>query len=212
MFVKKALIMVDLQNDFCPGGRLAVPHGDEVIHLANQIQAYFELVIATQDWHPERHISFASTHQKNIGDLVQVEEIEQILWPDHCVQNSKGADLHPRLNRSRIHKFIYKGTNHHLDSYSAFFDNAHKQQTGLHDYLQRQKIRHVYILGLATDYCVKYSALDAIKLGYIVTVIQDACRGVELNIGDSANALSEMRKAGVNIIMSAEIMQQRQVS
>ncbi|RDI48800.1 bifunctional nicotinamidase/pyrazinamidase [Aquicella lusitana] len=207
MAKKKALIMVDLQNDFCEGGHLAVPGGDEVIPLANQLQDYFDLVVATQDWHPQDHMSFASNHPAyGIGDVIVVDEIPQVLWPDHCVQHSKGAEFHPDLNTQKIEKIFHKGTDKKIDSYSAFFDNAHRRSTGLGEYLRSKEIEDVYIMGLATDYCVKYSSLDAAHLGFNVYVIEDACRGVELNPGDVARSWEEMRESGAHVVHSSDIL------
>lgn len=208
MINKKALILVDLQNDFCQGGRLAVPDGEAVVPIANQLQPYFDLIIATQDWHPQDHMSFASNHPEyGVGDVIVVDDISQVLWPDHCIQNSNGAKFHPALHTERIAKIFHKGIDKKIDSYSAFFDNAHKRSTGLGDYLHAEKINQVYILGLATDYCVKYSSLDAAHLGLDVSVIVDGCRGVELNLGDTNAALLEMKKAGVKLISSTEFLQ-----
>lgn len=199
--------MVDLQNDFCPGGSLAVPGGDEIIPIANQLQNHFDVVVATQDWHPEDHMSFAANHPGyQPGNTIMVNGYIQVLWPSHCVQNTKGALFHPKLSTEGVHKIIYKGTNKEIDSYSAFFDNAHLRSTELREYLETQKIKDVYIMGLATDYCVKYSALDAAQLGFNVYLIQDACRGVELHAGDIANAMSEMQTAGVKFVSSHEIV------
>lgn len=201
-----ALIMVDLQNDFCAGGSLAVPEGDAVIPLANQLQKKFNLVIATQDWHPADHMSFASNNPGTaVGDRIQVRNMEQILWPDHCIQNSHGAELHPQLDTSKIKKIIFKGTDKTIDSYSAFFDNGHLKSTGLADYLLQENISHIYLLGLATDYCVLFSSLDAAQLGFKVHLIVDACKGVELHPGDIEKALQKMRDAGVIMITSKEI-------
>jgi len=186
---KKALIMIDLQNDFCSEGSLAVNGAEEAVLLANQLQPFFDLIIATQDWHPEEHHSFVD------------------LWPVHCVQNTTGAALHDHLNQVRIDKIFYKGMHEKVDSYSAFFDNEHLYATGLGGYLQSKKVTEVYLLGLATDYCVKYSCLDALQLGFKVYVIADACRAVELNVGDSEQALREMEAAGAIIISSSQIMQ-----
>lgn len=203
---KKALIMVDLQNDFCTGGNLAVPGGEEVIPLANQLQAKFDIVIATQDWHPVDHVSFAANHaNKKIGDVVMVDDIPQILWPVHCVQGSDGAELHADLDISKVKKIFHKGSDKNIDSYSAFFDNEHLRSTGLGDYLRSLYVQDVYLLGLATDYCVKYSAHDAVKLGFNVFVIEDACRGVELQSGDVGNAIAEMRAAGVKVVSSNDL-------
>lgn len=207
---KTALILVDLQNDFCPGGNLAVPGGDEVIPIANQLQPLFDIVIATKDWHPQDHMSFASNHPgKNIGEVILVNDLEQILWPDHCIQGSKGAELHPLLETTNITNYFLKGVDKTVDSYSAFFDNAHLRSTGLADYLLAHKIEDIYILGLATDYCVRFSCLDAVHLGFSVHVIEDACRGVELKEGDIAAAFAEMKNEGVNIVRAKDIQLSR---
>lgn len=208
MAKKRALILIDLQNDFCPGGSLAVSHGDDVVPLANQLQEYFELVVATKDWHPKEHKSFASNHPEGvIGKSIILNGISQILWPDHCVQNSKGAELHPQLNTKKIKKFFHKGIDKEIDSYSAFFDNQHLRSTGLGDYLRSENVEEIFLAGLATDYCVKYSALDALHLGFQVYILQDACRGVELQQGDSARALDEMEAAGIKLIYVKDILQ-----
>ena len=197
----RALILVDLQNDFLPGGALPVPRGDEIIPIANRLQPAFDLVIATQDWHPVGHGSFASTYPgRKPGDLGELAGLPQVLWPDHCVQGSRGARFHAVLDRTRVMKVFKKGTDPEIDSYSTFFDNAHRKSTGLGDYLRDAGITDVYLLGLATDYCVKYSALDAVHLGFRTHVVLDGCRGVELQPGDSAAAVEEMRRAGVEIV------------
>jgi nicotinamidase/pyrazinamidase len=204
--VKKALVLVDLQNDFIPGGSLAVREGDAVIPIANALQKKFNLVVATQDWHPQNHGSFASNHPgKHPGDMITLGGLPQVLWPDHCVQGSRGARFHPVLNRTHIAKVFRKGTDPEIDSYSTFFDNAHRKSTGLGDYLKHEKVTDVYLAGLATDYCVKYSALDAVHLGFKTHVILDACRGVELKPGDTKKAIEEMRKAGVEILTSDDL-------
>lgn len=204
---KKALILVDLQNDFCTGGNLAVPRGEEVVLLANQLLPHFDLIIATKDWHPADHMSFASQHAgRRIGDVIAVAGAGQVLWPDHCVQESSGAEFHPALDTQRIHKIFLKGTDKQIDSYSAFFDNAHLRATGLSEYLREQQVEEVYIMGLATDYCVKFSVLDALGLGFNVFLINDACRGVELHAGDIKRALAEMEKAGAKIVNVKEIV------
>lgn len=205
--MKKALILVDLQNDFCEGGNLAVPHGSEVVVLANQLQTYFDYVVATKDWHPEDHTSFHTNHPgQNVGDVIEVGGIAQVLWPEHCIQNSKGAEWHPEFNSKNVHRVFYKGIDKNIDSYSAFFDNKHLRSTGLGEYLRSKQVKHVYIMGLTTDYCVKYSALDAAKLGFYVYIIQDGCRGVELKTGDVERSLQEMREAGVAIVNSTDII------
>ena len=208
MTKKKALILVDLQNDFCAGGNLAVPGGDEVIPLANKLQPCFDLVIATQDWHPADHMSFATNHPEyGVGDTIVVDDIPQVLWPDHCVQHGKGAQFHPDLDTHKITKIFHKGTDKKIDSYSAFFDNAHKRSTGLADYLHAEGVEDVYIMGLATDYCVKYSALDAVHQGFKVSVMMDACRGVGLKPHDIEEAWSEMQAAGVTLIQSKDVIE-----
>lgn len=199
----KALILVDIQNDFLPGGALAVSNGDEVIPVANHVSPKFELVFATQDWHPRDHGSFAANHPgKKVGDVVDLNGLSQILWPVHCVQNTRGAEFVAGLRTDRITMVFRKGTDPGIDSYSTFFDNAHRRSTGLADYLRGQGVREVAILGLATDYCVKFSVLDARELGFDVRVIEDGCRGVNLKPSDSADAIEEMRRAGAAIVTS----------
>ena len=198
---KPALIMVDLQNDFCFGGSLAVPDADAIIPLANQLQKKFDLIIATKDWHPSDHTSFASNHSgKKAGEIITIDNTLQVLWPDHCVQNTRGFEFHPALDTSQIKKIFYKGTDRTIDSYSAFFDNAHLRATGLADYLHEQHVNTLYIMGLATDYCVRYSCLDALQLGFDVFFIQDACRGVGLEEGDVARAINEIEIMGGRLV------------
>lgn len=200
------LILVDLQNDFCAGGSLEVPGGDQVIPIANQLLPKFDLVVATQDWHPHDHTSFAINHPGcAIGDTVIIDDIHQILWPEHCVQDTLGAEFHPQLHEGNIQRIFHKGIDKKIDSYSAFFDNAHRRSTGLGDYLKRQHVENVYIMGLATDYCVKYSSLDAAHLEFTVYVIQDGCRGVNLHPDDVDNAYREMQAAGVKLIQSMDV-------
>ncbi len=202
----KTLLMVDLQNDFCPGGALAVPAGDEVIPLANRLQEHFDLVLATQDWHPPDHGSFASRHPgRKPGEVIELDGLQQVLWPDHCVAGSRGAELVKALRRDRIRWIFRKGTDPRIDSYSGFFDNARRKATGLGKFLASKSIRSLTILGLATDYCVKYTALDARLLGFETVVVVDACRGVGLTPDDVDTAWREMRKAGVRIVDSGEI-------
>jgi nicotinamidase/pyrazinamidase len=200
----KALVLVDLQYDFMPEGALAVAEGNQTVPVANRLIPHFELVVASQDWHPENHGSFVTQHPgKEVGDLVDLNGIQQIVWPVHCVQNSAGAALHADLDRSRIDRVFLKGTDRNIDSYSAFYDNGHLKSTGLGDYLKEQGVGSVTIMGLATDYCVKYSVLDARGLGFDVRLVEDGCRGVELNAGDVQAAIEEMKKAGVAIVNSA---------
>lgn len=197
----KALLLIDIQNDFLPGGALAVPHGDEVVSVANRLMPEYELVIATQDWHPADHRSFASQHSgKHIGDVVELDGLKQVLWPDHCVEGTPGTELAAGLNREGIHHVVYKGTDRDIDSYSGFFDNARRKSTGLHELLRKHGVDEVHVMGLATDYCVRATALDAADLGYRTVVLREGIRGVELNPGDCARAVDEMVKAGTLII------------
>jgi nicotinamidase/pyrazinamidase len=202
----KALIIVDLQNDFLPGGALPVPHGDEVIPLANELQSRFDIVVATKDWHPPNHGSFAANHPgKKPGDRIILDGIEQILWPTHCVRNTHGAQFASAFHTSRIAHVFHKGIDPLIDSYSTFFDNAHRRHTGLAHYLSERSIKNVYLVGLALDYCVKYSALDARQLGLNTHVILDGCRGIDLEPGDIDRALDEMKRAGAKMLKSAEL-------
>lgn len=197
----KALILIDLQNDFMPGGALAVPRGDEVVAVANRLAQRFEHVIATQDWHPADHHSFASRHPgKQPGDVIELDGLEQVLWPDHCVQKSAGADFNADLDVGRIHTVIQKGSDPLLDSYSAFFDNAHRRATGLYAHLKAAGVDEVYLMGLATDYCVKFSALDAAELGLRTHVVREGCRGIDLAPGDISRAWGEMAAAAIEIV------------
>lgn len=196
----KALILVDIQNDFLPGGALAVPSGDEVISVANRLMPRYRIVVATQDWHPANHSSFASRHPgRSVGEVVVVAGIDQVLWPDHCVQGSPGAELAAGLNAGAIHHVVRKGTDQTIDSYSGFFDNDHRKATGLAAYLKQQGVTAVDVMGLATDYCVKFTALDAVELGFETRLLVDGSRGVELHAGDCSAAISQMRQAGVRI-------------
>jgi nicotinamidase/pyrazinamidase len=196
----KALIIVDVQNDFCPGGALAVPEGDQVVAVINRLQPEFDLVVATQDWHPADHGSFAANHPgRSPGEQIELAGLPQILWPVHCVQGTSGAELHPGLNRERIARVFQKGADPSVDSYSGFFDNGRRASTGLGEYLKEQGASDVYVCGLATDYCVRATALDAASLGFETHLLEDACRGVELRPGDVRRAIDEMRAGGVII-------------
>ena len=202
----KALIIVDVQNDFCPGGALPVPEGDRVVDVINRIQPGFDLVVATQDWHPADHGSFAVNHPgRRPGEQIDLAGLPQILWPVHCVQGTPGAELHPGLDRSRIARVFPKGTDPSVDSYSGFFDNGHRSSTGLGEYLNRQGVTDVYVCGLATDYCVKATALDAVGLGFKTFLIEDACRGVELREGDVQQAIQQMQEQGVVVVQANEL-------
>jgi nicotinamidase/pyrazinamidase len=195
-----ALILVDIQNDFLPGGALAVPDGDAIIPLVNQLLPRFPLVVATQDWHPENHGSFAANHVgKKPFELGELAGEAQMLWPVHCVQGTPGAAFAAALDVARVERVFPKGTEREIDSYSGFFDNGHRRATGLGDYLRERGVTRVFVVGLATDYCVKFTALDARALGFEVTLIEDVCRGVNLGLHDVARALDEMREAGVRI-------------
>jgi len=202
----RALIMVDLQDDFLPGGALAVPRGGEVIPIANGLQDQYDLIVATQDWHPPRHGSFASSHPgKKRGELIELAGLPQVLWPDHCVQGTSGAAFAGALAMNRVEAIFRKGTDPRIDSYSGFFDNGHRKSTGLGDYLKGRGASEIHVLGLATDYCVKFTALDAVRLGFRVALVEDGSRGVELHPGDVARAVEEMRKAGVEVVQSADV-------
>ncbi len=204
--MKRALILVDIQNDFVPGGALAVAEGDKVVPVANRIQKAFDLIVATQDWHPANHGSFASQHPgKKPGDVIDLNGIPQVLWPDHCVQDSKGAEFHPKLDIKRVAKIFQKGVDPAIDSYSGFFDNGHRRGTGMAEYLRSQNVTDIYVAGLATDYCVKFTTLDGRTLGFNVSLIEDACRGVNLNPGASATAIDQMRAAGVHVVNSEDL-------
>lgn len=204
---KKALILVDIQNDFLPGGAFAIANGDEILPFIEKLTDLpFDLIIATQDWHPQNHGSFAANHNKKPGEKIMLNGIEQILWPVHCVQNTKGAELHKKIPRGKIAKIFHKGTDKNIDSYSTFFDNAHQKSTGLADYLAEQKIAEIYLAGLATDYCVKFSALDALKLGFKTHVIIDACRGINVHEQDSVHALNEIKNFGAILTTTEEVV------
>lgn len=202
----KALILVDIQNDFLPTGALPVPEGDQIIDVVNRLQEKFDFIVATQDWHPESHKSFASNHEgKNPGEVIDLNGINQILWPNHCVQNTTGAEFVPELKNEKIKSVFQKGMDQEIDSYSGFFDNDHQSATGLGDYLKDQNINEVFVVGLALDYCVKFTAMDANSLGFKTFVIKDATRGVNINPDDSDKAVEEMRKAGIQVIESTEL-------
>ncbi len=193
----KALIVIDVQNDFCPRGALAVAGGDEIVGGINALMGGFETVVLTQDWHPANHTSFADNHAGAAPfSVVQMPYGPQVLWPRHCVKGSDGAAFHPALNTNAAQMIIHKGFRAQIDSYSAFFENDRATPTGLHGYLQDRGVKDVVLVGLALDYCVAYSALDAAKLGYDVTVQSDLCRAIDLN-GSLADMQAAMRAAGV---------------
>lgn len=198
----KTLIITDVQHDFLPGGALAVPGGDEIIPVINRILPQFNHVFATLDWHPPHHMSFASTHKKKPGDLIWVNGMQQILWPDHCIQNTYGAEIAESLHKEKIEMTFHKGTSPDVDSYSTFFDNARKRSTGLGDYLKKLHLKDLYFVGLATDYCVLYSVLDALDLGFKVWVIRDACRAINIKSDDEQKAFEKMAAHGARVIQS----------
>jgi nicotinamidase/pyrazinamidase len=202
----KVLILVDIQNDFLPGGALAVPDGDAVVPVVNRLQAAFPLVVATQDWHPASHGSFAAQHPgKKVFEQIDLNGLRQTLWPVHCVQGTIGAELVPGLERGRIAKVFPKGTDPAIDSYSGLFDNGRRKSTGLGEWLKAQEVTEVFVCGLATDYCVKFTALDAVHCGFKTYFIEDASRGVNLQPEDVKNAIAEMNGAGISIIHSTNI-------
>jgi nicotinamidase/pyrazinamidase len=193
----EALIVIDLQNDFCTGGALAVPGGEEIVPRVNALLDEFQTRIFTQDWHPADHSSFAANHEgKKPHEVIDMPYGSQILWPVHCVQGTGGADFHPDLDASKADHIVRKGFRPEIDSYSAFFENDHETPTGLDDYLTAKGIDHLTLVGLATDFCVLYSALDANRLGYSVTVLEGACRGIDLN-GSLEDARTTMLDANI---------------
>ncbi len=203
----KALIIVDMQNDFMPGGALGVPRAHEIIPLINTLIPKFSLVVATQDWHPTDHVSFAANHLgKKVGEIVKTGDIDQILWPVHCVRSTHGAELASSLDKENFASFFYKGTDKNIDSYSAFFDNARRKSTGLGDYLKSRGVNDVYVAGVATDYCVLFTSLDAVDLGFNVYVIADACRAINLDPRDEQRALAAMAARGAQIVYTNNLL------
>lgn len=198
---KRALIIVDVQNDFLPGGALGVEGGEEILPIINALIDQFDLVVASQDIHPEKHMSFAETHGKQVGEKINLGSQIQNLWPIHCVENTQGAALAEGLKKEKINAYFKKGTDLHIDSYSAFFDNDHEHKTGLDNYLRGRNVETVYIVGLTTDFCVKYTALDALSLGYRVIVVRDACKPVF----DEEEPLKELQEKGAEVIFSKEV-------
>ena len=198
--MKTALLVIDVQNDFCPAGALQVAGGNEIIPGINQEMTKYDYIILTQDWHPKGHSSFATSHDGGKPlDVIEMPYGDQVLWPDHCVQGSHGAEFHSELNTARANAVIRKGSNPLIDSYSAFFENDRKTPTGLHGYFRSLEIEKINLVGLATDFCVNYSAQDAAKLGYKVSVFEKMCRSIDIN-GSLALARTEMRECGVELI------------
>lgn len=213
----KALILVDLQNDFCPGGALGVNTGDETVDVANKLQYAFmgddALVVATQDYHPPTHKSFASNNNVEVMSPGELNGVPQVMWPDHCVWGSNGAKFHPKLNTDLLTAIFRKGMRVNIDSYSAFFDNKAildgqevRYSTGLGEYLKSLGVTDTYVMGLATDYCVKWTALDSVELGFNTHLVTDGCRGVNLSPGDDEKAISELQDVGVTVVNSEDIM------
>ncbi|MGV3773814.1 MAG: bifunctional nicotinamidase/pyrazinamidase [Verrucomicrobiales bacterium] len=203
----KALVLVDIQNDFLPGGALAVADGELIIPIVNSLQERFRLIVATQDWHPPDHGSFAANHPgKNVYDQIDLDGLKQTLWPMHCVKGTEGAALAPGLHKDRINRIFPKGSDSSIDSYSGFYDNGHRRSTGMGEWLQEQGVTEVFLCGLATDYCVKFTALDGLKFGFRTFVVEDACRGVNLRQNDVRDALKEMTNAGALILESCDLL------
>lgn len=201
----KALLLIDIQNDFLPGGALAVPDGDRIIPVVNQLQPHFDLVVATQDWHPARHKSFASQHTgRQVFDTINLNGLDQVLWPDHCVQGTVGAEFSPNLNQLKIEAIFRKGTDAEIDSYSGFYDNGHRKSTGLADYLRSKQVRQVFIAGLAADYCVYFSLKDALLEGFKTYLIEDATRAIQPEGFEKAR-IDILSKSG-KIIQSGAIL------
>jgi nicotinamidase/pyrazinamidase len=204
--MSRALLLVDLQHDFCAEGALAVREGDAVVPVANRLMRHFSTVVATQDFHPRDHQSFAENQRGvAVGEIFQLDGLPQVAWPVHCVQGTPGAELHRQLDRSQITEVVRKGMDGSVDSYSAFFDNGKRKSTGLADWLRARGITDLYVMGLATDYCVKFTVLDAIEQGFSVWLIEDGCRAVELSAGDGEAAIAAMRQAGATILWSGAI-------
>ncbi len=203
---KTALILVDVQRDFVPGGLLGVPEGDQIIPIVDRlVHMSFDCIIATKDWHPKDHGSFAPVHERRPGDIVDLGGIEQILWPVHCVQGTPGSEFVAGWDTSKVNKVFQKGTEPLVDSYSTFFDNARRRATGLEEFLRSREITHIFLAGLATDYCVKYSAMDALDLGFETYIIEDACRGIERHPGDIDHALHIIKGLGGHVCNSSDV-------
>jgi nicotinamidase/pyrazinamidase len=204
--IKSALIIVDVQNDFCEGGSLAVPDANTIIPTINNLMNYFDYIVATKDWHPSNHKSFAVNNNKPIFSIIDLNGLTQVMWPEHCIQNTEGSEFHPELNTSKINDIVFKGTDSEVDSYSGFYDNGRIHKTNLTELLDKNAITDIYIVGLATDFCVKWTALDGIDEGFTVHVIRNATRAVNMVDGDYELSLYELQKNGVYVMSSNEIM------
>jgi len=202
----RALVIIDMQNDFMPWGSLPVNGGDAIIPLINRLTDHFQHVYATMDWHPPDHVSFALNHGKRPGEQLEIGHRKIALWPIHCVQGSLGAELVSPLKKEKIEKIFHKGIDPLDDSYGVFFDEEKKRSTGLYEYLKKKRIKELYFTGVATEYCVKYSVCSALELGFSATVILDACRGVHLKPGDEADAIKEMQAKGAAIVTSQNLL------
>ena len=201
----QALLLIDVQPDFMPNGNLPVPDGDTILPIINQVQSHFDLVVATQDWHPKNHISFAHNHSgKKEFDVITIDGLSQTLWPTHCVQNTPGAALHPKLNDQAIEAIFRKGTSVEIDSYSAFYDNAHLKSTGLTGYLKDKGVREIYFCGLAADICVYFSIIDALNEGFKCIVINEAVQALDNDVYHQQQI--ELRKKGVLFIGVKELI------
>lgn len=202
----EALLIIDVQNDFCPGGALEVPNGDQVVPVINKLSEQFNVVVQTQDWHPDGHSSFASSHEeKEPFETIEMPYGEQVLWPDHCVQGSKGADFHPDLMTERSQLIVRKGFRKEIDSYSAFYENDNDTTTGLAGYLRERNIDTLYAAGLATDFCVKWSVVDGLKENFDVKVVEDAVKGIDIE-GSVDQAWNEMLEAGAEKVSSEDLL------
>lgn len=200
----KALLIVDVQNDFLPGGSLAVAGGDAIIPVINRINTRFDLVVASQDWHPPGHKSFASSHPgRNAFEQTELHGLEQTLWPDHCVQASKGAEFAPDLDMRPVEAIFRKGTDAEIDSYSAFHDNGHRKSTGLADYLRGKNIDGLWLTGLAGDICVYFTALDALREGFNTSLVIDGCQPLDRN--DFDNKLAKLKNQGLKVVKSSQV-------
>lgn len=203
---KRALILVDIQNDFMPWGALPVAEGDKIVSIANELMDKFDLVVASQDWHPANHGSFAANHPwRKPGQVIELNGLQQILWTMHCVQDTFGAEFSADLNTEKIDKIFQKGTDVGIDSYSSFFDNGHEKSTGLGDFLKDENVEEVFVMGLATDYCVKFTALDSVDLGFKTYLVEDGCRGVNMETEDSQKAILGMKNKGVVLMKSEDL-------